>query len=101
MGAGVRELIQSAIAGHEAGRVLDGFRRENGQRRTLMEANVPGRDAGRFVAEARKRVEEAVKLPSINFRLIFLLLFATFHSVKQAALVFTIIPFAVTGGVLA
>ncbi len=37
----------------------------------------------------------------VAFFLIFLLLFATFHSLKQAALIFTGIPFAVTGGILA
>jgi len=98
--------------------------RENGQRRISVEVNVRGRDVGSFVAEARKRVELAVKLKPgylmewggmwehldagrarlmvivpATFLLIFLLLFMTFHSVKQAALVFTGIPFAVTGGV--
>jgi len=36
----------------------------------------------------------------VTFFLIFLLLFTTFNSLKQAALVFTSIPFAITGGVL-
>src|SRR6266542_3755664 len=100
--------------------------RENGQRRITVEANVRGRDIGSFVAEAQRKVEEGVKLPPgytmdwggmyehlesgrkrlmivvpVTFFLIFLLLFTTFNSLKQAALVFTGIPFAVTGGVLA
>ena len=100
--------------------------RENGQRRISIEANVRGRDVGSFVAEAQQRVQGAVKLKPgylmvwgglwehldsgrarlmivvpFTFLLIFLLLFVTFHSVTEAALVFTGIPFAVTGGVIA
>jgi cobalt-zinc-cadmium resistance protein CzcA len=99
--------------------------RENGRRRISVEANVRGRDIGSFVAEARERVERQVRLPvgytmewggtyehlesgrarlmvavPITFFLILLLLFATFNSLRQAALVFTGIPFAVTGGIL-
>ncbi|MCL4843631.1 MAG: CusA/CzcA family heavy metal efflux RND transporter [Bryobacteraceae bacterium] len=100
--------------------------RENGQRRISIEANVRGRDVGSFVAEAQQRVQESVSLKPgylmewgglwehldsgrarlmivvpFTFLLIFLLLFVTFHSVTEAALVFTGIPFAVTGGVIA
>ena len=100
--------------------------RENGQRRITIEANVRGRDLGSFVEEAREEVATNVKLSPgyrldwggtfknlesgrqrlmvvvpITFLVIFLLLFVTFNSLRQAALVFTGIPFAVTGGVLA
>ncbi|MGH9629224.1 MAG: efflux RND transporter permease subunit, partial [Bryobacteraceae bacterium] len=100
--------------------------RENGQRRISIEANVRGRDVGSFVAEAQRRVRKSVTLKPgylmvwgglwehldsgrarlmvvvpFTFLIIFLLLFVTFHSVSQAALVFTGIPFAVTGGILA
>lgn len=100
--------------------------RENGQRRITVEANVRERDIGSFVAEAQSKVDSQVKLPPgyimdwsgmyehlergrnrlmvvvpVTFFLIFLLLFTTFNSLKQAALVFTGIPFAITGGVLA
>lgn len=100
--------------------------RENGQRRITVEANVRERDIGSFVAEAQTRVDSQVKLPPgyimdwsgmyehlesgrnrlmivvpVTFFLIFLLLFTTFNSLRQAALVFTGIPFAITGGVLA
>lgn len=99
--------------------------REEGQRRITVEVNVRGRDVGSFVADAQRRVEEQVRLPAgylmqwgglwenlesgrdrlmivvpITFMLIFLLLVATFGSAAQAALVFTGIPFAVTGGIL-
>jgi cobalt-zinc-cadmium resistance protein CzcA len=99
--------------------------RENGQRRITVEANVRGRDIGSFVAEAQRKVGAKVTLPfgytmdwggmyehlesgrrrlmvvvPVTFFLIFLLLFTTFNSIKQAALVFTGIPFAITGGIL-
>ena len=61
--------------------------RENGQRRVTVEANVRGRDLGSFVSEAQERVDREV--------------FVTFNSIRQASLVFTGIPFAVTGGILA
>ena len=100
--------------------------RENGQRRITVEINVRGRDIGSVVADAQQRVAAAIKLPPgylmdwsgtyehlesgrqrlmiavpLTFAVIFLLLFMTFNSLKQAALVFTGIPFAITGGILA
>jgi cobalt-zinc-cadmium resistance protein CzcA len=102
------------------------FGRENGRRLITVESNVRGRDIGSFVAEARKEVNVGVRLPTgytlhwsgtfehlesgrnrlllvvpVTFLLIFLLLFTTFQSFQQAALVFTGIPFALTGGILA
>lgn len=100
--------------------------RENGEGRTVIQANVRGRDLGSVVEELQKKVETEIKLPTgyhlqyggtyekmqsgrarllivvpITFAVIFLLLFTTFGSLKQAALVFTGIPFAITGGILA
>lgn len=100
--------------------------RENGQRRVVIQSNVRGRDLGSFVEEVKRKVEAQVQLPvgyhveyggtyehlqsgrarlmvvvPITFAVIFLLLFTTFNSLKQAALVFTGIPFAITGGILA
>lgn len=172
----VQEVIESAIAGTQATRVLEGFRRfdlvvrlpewarrdeaaiadllisapngqkiplsqlaairteegpaeiarENGKRRISVEANVRGRDIGSFVEEAMQKVDKAVKLPAgymmqwggtyehlesgrkrlmvavpITFLAILVLLFTTFDSLKHALLVFTGIPFAITGGILA
>lgn len=99
---------------------------EHARRKVSIEANVRGRDIGSFVAEAKANIEEKVKLPAgyflewggqfenleaakqrllivvpISLFLIFILLFTTFNSVKQALLVFTGIPMAITGGVLA
>jgi cobalt-zinc-cadmium resistance protein CzcA len=100
--------------------------RENAQRRVVVQANVRGRDLGSFVEEAKGRIEKQVTLPTgyhleyggtyehlqsgrarlmlvvpVTFALIFVLLFSTFGNVRQALLVFTGIPFAITGGVLA
>lgn len=100
--------------------------RENGKRRAVVQANVRGRDIGSFVAEAEERIAASVKLPPgywiswggqfenliaakkrltvvvpVALFLIFLLLFSTFRSVKQSLLVFTGVPLALTGGVLA
>lgn len=100
--------------------------REHSQRRIVVETNVRGRDLGSFVQEAQAAVGRSVKLPPGYFYewggqfenlqrartrllvvvplalfLIFTLLFSTFNSVKQAVLVFTGIPLAITGGVFA
>lgn len=174
--ADVQQVVQTAIAGTEATRVLEGFRRfelvvrlkpevrqnardfanmlvsapngqriplaqlahigtetgpveiarENGQRRISVEVNVRGRDIGSFVGQAQADVSRGMQLPPgyimewgglwenlesgrnrllvvvpVTFLFIFMLLFATFHSARLAALVFTGVPFAVTGGILA
>ncbi|MBA3535582.1 MAG: CusA/CzcA family heavy metal efflux RND transporter [Tatlockia sp.] len=100
--------------------------RENGKRRVVVTANVRGRDLSSFINEGMLAIQEKVKLPSgywINWggqfeqlelakkRLelvvpltlvgIFLLLFLALHSVKNTILVFTGIPLALTGGILA
>jgi len=100
--------------------------RENGKRRVVVTANVRGRDIGSFVAEARARIGGNVKIPSgywiewggtfeqmqsaaqrlqivvpVSLLLIFMLLFMMFSNVKDGLLVFSGVPFALTGGVLA
>lgn len=100
--------------------------RENGKRRVVVTANVRGRDLGSFVQEAQQKIQEQVKIPAgywtawggtfeqlisaakrlqivvpIALLLIFLLLFTTFGTVKDAILVFTGVPLALTGGVAA
>lgn len=174
--ADVQQVIQTAIAGTKATRVLEGFRRfelvvrlrpevrqnagdfanllvsgpngqriplaqlahigtetgpveiarENGRRRISVEVNVRGRDIGSFVQQAQADVARNMQLPPgyimewgglwqnlesgrnrllivvpVTFLIIFMLLFATFHSARLATLVFTGVPFAVTGGILA
>lgn len=100
--------------------------RENGKRRVVVTANVRGRDLASFVRELQRRVGEEVELPAgywveyggtfeqlisgaqrlalvvpIALLLIFGLLYALFRSVKDAAIVFSGVPLALTGGVLA
>lgn len=100
--------------------------RERGSRMSVAIANVDGRDLVGFVAEARAAVAEQVELPPgyrlewggefenqqraaarlamvvpVALVLIFLVLFSTFGSVKQAALVLSNVPFAMIGGVFA
>ena len=100
--------------------------RENGKRRLVVTANVRGRDLGGFVVEAQDKVAQQVQLPpgywldyggtfeqlqSASQRLavlvpatlvmIFALLLMTFGSAKDAALVFSGVPLALTGGVIA
>jgi cobalt-zinc-cadmium resistance protein CzcA len=98
--------------------------REDGLRRIGIELNIAGRDIGSFVAEAKRKIAEKVKLPSgyyltwggqfenqqramaklmiigpIAIGLILLLLFATFRSIRLALLVILNLPFALIGGV--
>ncbi|MBU1690682.1 MAG: CusA/CzcA family heavy metal efflux RND transporter [Gammaproteobacteria bacterium] len=100
--------------------------RENGKRRVVVTANVRGRDIGSFVAEAEQKMQQTVKVPSgywttwggtfeqlqsaakrlqivvpVALLLVFMLLFAMFNNVKDGLLVFTGVPFALTGGILA
>ena len=100
--------------------------RENGKRRVVITANVRGRDLGSFVEELRDRVGEEVVLPEgtwveyggtfeqlisagrrlsvvvpVVLLMIFGLLFMAFGSGKDAAIVFSGVPLALTGGVLA
>ena len=100
--------------------------RENGKRRVVVQANVRGRDIGSFVTDAQRAVAREVRLPAgdwlvwggqyenmvaartrlaivvpLALLLIFLLLFAAFGSLKEALLVFSGVPLALTGGVLA
>ena len=98
--------------------------RENGKRRIVVQTNVRKRDIGSFVAQAQERVVREVVLPPgswLNWggqfenliqakqRLtvvvpicllgILFLLYSTFGSFKSAAIVFTGVPFALTGGI--
>lgn len=100
--------------------------RENGKRRAVITANVRERDLGSFVAELRETVASEVELPTgyyveyggtfeqlqsaatrlqivvpLVLLLIFGLLFTLFRSVKDAAIVFSGVPLALTGGVAA
>ena len=100
--------------------------RESGERRIVIQANVRGRDLGSFVEEAKAKVEQQVRLAPgyrldwggeyehlrsgrarlmivvpITFCIIFILLYITYGRVLDALRVFTGIPFALSGGILA
>ena len=100
--------------------------RENGKRRVVVTANVRGRDLGGFVAELRQRVAADVEVPAgywvdyggtfeqliaasqrlsvvvpVTLLLIFGLLFMAFGSGRDALVIFSGVPLALTGGVLA
>ena len=98
--------------------------RQDGMRRIGIEMNITGRDIGSFVAEAKQKIKEQVKLPSgyyltwggqfenqqramnklmivgpVAIGLILLLLYVTFRSIRLALLVISNLPFALIGGV--
>ncbi len=100
--------------------------RENGQRRVVIMANVRGRDLGSFAEAVQAQVSTQIKLPigyhleyagtyeqlksgklrlmiavPLTFIAVFILLMLTLGNFKHALLVFTGIPFAVSGGILA
>ena len=100
--------------------------RENGKRRVVVTANVRGRDLGSFVNEAEARIAEKVKIPSgywvtwggqfeqlisaaqrlqivipLALGLILFLLYTMFRNFRDGLLMFTGVPFALSGGVVA
>lgn len=174
--AEINETVKTALAGSEAGRLIDGNRRypivvrlpeelrkritemkqlpvrtsdgglltlgqvadfvvsekvntiarEFGQRRAAIMVNLRGRDVESYVLEAQKKVAEQIKLPSgytvefggqfknlqeararltvivpVALLVIFVLIFMAFGSLRQAALIYTGIPLAITGGIYA
>lgn len=102
------------------------IRRDDVQRRVVIQANVVGRDMGGLVTELRQRISADIDLPPgysvvfggqfenqqraqarlaivvpISLGLIFLLLYFAFHSVGQAFLIMVNVPLALIGGILA
>jgi cobalt-zinc-cadmium resistance protein CzcA len=102
------------------------IRRDNVQRRVVIQANVEGRDMGSVVSEIQQKIDANVKLPSgyaiiyagqfknqqraqarlmivvpVSLVLIFLLLYFAFNSVGQALLVMINVPLALIGGIFA
>lgn len=99
--------------------------RENGKRRVIVTANVRDRDLGSFVAEMQQSLAQQ-KLPSgywlgyggqfenlasaaarmqivipLALLMIFILLMAVFHDLRESVLVFSGVPFALSGGIVA
>ncbi|MCC6916630.1 CusA/CzcA family heavy metal efflux RND transporter [Nitrosomonas sp.] len=107
--------------------IVDGpaqISRESAKRRVVVGSNVEGRDLGGFVAEVQERIASEVKLPDgyffewggqfenmeramstlsiivpVTVLAIFFLLFLLFNSIKLAALIILVLPFASIGGV--
>ncbi len=105
---------------------LNEIARENGKRFIVVQSNVRGTDLGSFVESAKSKIQKEVKIPSgywiawggqfenllsargrlsivvpICLGMIFLLLYTAFNSFKYALIVFSGVPFALTGGILA
>ncbi|MGB8600823.1 MAG: efflux RND transporter permease subunit, partial [Rhizomicrobium sp.] len=102
------------------------IRRDDVQRRVVIQANVDGRDMGGLVTELKSKIDAGVKLPPgysvvfggqfenqqramtrlmivvpLSLGLIFLLLYFAFHSVGQAMLIMINVPLAMIGGIVA
>jgi cobalt-zinc-cadmium resistance protein CzcA len=100
--------------------------RENGKRRIVVTANVRGRDLGSFVTEAEELIDDQIRIPPgywitwggqfeqmmsaaqrlqivipVALGLIFILLYTMFGNARDGLLMFSGVPFALTGGILA
>ncbi len=114
-----------AVAKFETSEGPNQISRENGKRRVVVQANVRGRDIGSFVAEAQAKIANDVRIPPGSwlewggqfenllaarnrllivvpacFFVIFLMLFSAFGSAREALLVFSGVPLAISGGIL-
>lgn len=118
-------LLLGEVASIDIAPGANQFSRENGKRNVVITANVRDRDIGSYVAEAQQRIQQEVKVPTgywlnwggtfeqlqsasqrlqvvvpLALLLVFVLLYAMFNNFKDGLIVFTGIPFALTGGVL-
>ena len=100
--------------------------RENGKRRIVITANVRGTDIGSYIAEAQAKIDEGFKLPEgywlswggtfeqmesatnrlmivvpIALLMIFVMIYMALGNIRNSVLVFTGVPFSLTGGVIA
>ena len=98
--------------------------RENAQRFIVVQSNVRGRDLGSFVDTAQSSIRKGLALPAgysidwggqfenqqratkrlalvlpLSIAIVFGLLYATFHSLRQALLILLNVPFALVGGI--
>jgi cobalt-zinc-cadmium resistance protein CzcA len=130
IGAGVPNAFGYIMLGEVANlKVVQGpnqVSRENGKRRVVVTANVRGRDLGSFVNEAEARIAEKVQIPPgywmtwggqfeqlisaaerlqiiipLAFGLILVLLYTMFGNFRDGLLMFTGVPFALSGGLCA
>ena len=102
------------------------IRRDDVQRRVVVQTNVEGRDMGSVVSDIKQRIDKEVDLPTgysvtyggqfknqqraqarlmivvpLSLALIFLLLYFAFYSASQALLVMINVPLALIGGIIA
>jgi len=123
---GPRTVPLREVAKIQVERGPNQINRENGKRRVVITANVRERDLGGFVGDLRTRIGQDLPLPEgywidyggtfeqlisasqrlavvvpVTLALIFALLFMAFGSAKDAAIVFSGVPLALTGGVIA
>ena len=123
---GPRTVPLREVADVQVQRGPNQINRENGKRRVVITANVRERDLGGFVSDLRTRIGRDVKMPEgywvdyggtfeqlisasrrlmivvpVTLVIIFGLLFMAFGSAKDAAIVFSGVPLALTGGVIA
>lgn len=116
----LKELMDIALA-----EGVNEINRENGKRVHIVQANVRGMDLGSYVQSAKEAIDKEVEIPAgywigwggqfenllsardhllvvvpISFLMIFMLLYSALHSVKQAILVFSGVPLALTGGIV-
>jgi cobalt-zinc-cadmium resistance protein CzcA len=123
---GGEQVTLGQVARVEVTRGAELINREDGQRRIVVMSNVRGRDLGSFVAETRAKIARSIALPPGYFieyggefenedratrrlevivpvviAIIFILLYFTFGSAKDALLVVGNVPFAMVGGIAA
>lgn len=119
-------VLLSEVANLEIVQGPNQVSRENGKRRVVVTANVRGRDLGSFVKEAEALITEKVQIPSgywvtwggqfeqlisaaqrlqivipLALGLILVLLYTMFGNLRDGLLMFTGVPFALSGGILA
>lgn len=121
-----RQIPLKTVAEVEITEGPNQIQRDNSQRRITVGFNVRGRDIQSTVKELQRKVEDQMSLPTgyyityggafenleaakerlfvavpVSLLLIFLMLYFTFHSVKQGLLIYTAIPFSAIGGIFA
>ena len=120
------QVMLDQVAKVEVTRGPEKIGKEEGQRRIVVMSNVRGRDLGSFVAEVRSKLEHDISLPPgyfieyggefanqqratrrlmlivpLTIGVVFILLYMSFASIKQALLIIANVPFALVGGIAA
>jgi cobalt-zinc-cadmium resistance protein CzcA len=121
-----QQIPLSQLASVELKNGPNQIQREDAKRRTIVGFNVRGRDVQSIVNELQEKADKSLKLPSgyfvtyggafenlnaakarlsimvpVSLLLIFLLLYFSFHSVRQGLLIYSAIPLSAIGGILA